>query len=60
MERFHEPKAEEEPDYQALAAENDPERADCLRDLEDELADAEGYLEKAPTSALWTHVESLL
>ena len=48
------------PDYQALASNNERERADCIRDLEDELADAEGDLEKAPTSALWTHVESLL
>ena len=56
MERFHEPEADEEPDYQALAAANKRERADCIRDLEDELANAEGDLEKAPTSALWTHV----
>ena len=52
LESFHEPEAEEEPDYQALAPTKERERADCIRDLKDELADAEGDLEKAPTSVL--------
>ena len=60
MERFNEPEAEEEPDYQALAAAMERERADCIKDLEDKLADAKGDVEKTPTSALWSHVESLL
>ena len=60
LERFHEPEAEEEPDYPALAASMERELADIIKDLEDELADAEGDVEKTPTSALWNHVESLL
>ena len=44
MERFHEPEAEEEPNYQAIAATNERERVNCIRDLKDELADAEGDL----------------
>ena len=60
LERFNEPEAEEEPDYQALVASMEQELADIIKDLEDELVDAEGDVEKAPTSALWTHVESVL
>ena len=60
MERFNVPEAEEEPDYQALAAAMERECANCIRDLEDELADAEGDVEKTPTSTLWSRVERLL
>ena len=60
LERFHEPEAEEEPDYPALAASMERELADTLKDMEEELADAEADVEKAPTDALWNHVESLL
>ena len=60
LEKFHEPEVEEEPDYPALAASMERELGDTIKDLKDELADAEGDLEKAPTSALWDHVERLL
>ena len=60
LERFHEPEAKKEPDYPALDASMERELADTVKDLEDELADAEGDVEKAPTSALWNHIESLL
>ena len=60
MERFNKPEAEEEPDYQVLAAAMEREGADCIKDLEDKLADAEGDVEKTATSALWAHIESLL
>ena len=60
MERFNEPETKEEPDYQALAAAMERERADCIKDLEDKLGDAQGDVEKTPTSALWSHMESLL
>ena len=60
LERFNQPEEEEEPDYKSVAATNARERAALIQDLEDELVDAEADLEKAPTAALWTHVESLL
>ena len=60
LERFNQPEEEEEPDYAALAATNAEVRADCIQDLQDELVDAEASLEKAPSTPLWTHVESLL
>ena len=60
LERFHEPVVEEEPDYPALAASLERELAATVKDLEDELANAEEDVEKTPTDALWNHVESLL
>ena len=60
LERFSEPKVEEEPDYPALAASMERELGDIIKDIEEELMDAEADVEKALTDALWNHFESLL
>ena len=60
LERFHEPKVKEEPEYPALAASMERELTATVKNLEEELTDTEEDVEKTPTDTLWNHVESLL
>ena len=60
LERFHLPPEVVEPIFAALAAANADVRDELSQDLIDVLDDAEGSLEKAPSSPLHAHVETLL